>query len=328
MAGIEDGIAAALAYAADDRHGYELRSGDHWPGSYSIGTDCAGLARLYAAAVEGVALDGYPDFGTWNEVATLTKRGWRDIPFSRSAMRRGDILVRALGDSTGHTVVYLGGSRIVGAESNWDGKRGDGSGAEVTERSYYDYKYNHILRWEGEPAKPVTPLPDALKRFGDLNPDAWYISPIEEAVTHGWMNGTSETTFSPDGTLTRAQAVCVVANASGEDLSKYLEPFSDVSAQPWYYDALCWAVDKGIVSGLDKFRPDDACTRAELVAMLWNWQGQPAATTDADLSDVPDWALGSMSWAVSKGLVGNGGSIRATDPCSRAECTAIVSNLL
>lgn len=150
MAGIEDGIAAALAYAADDRHGYELRSGNHWPGSYSIGTDCAGLARLYAAAVEGAALDSYPDFGTWNEVKTLTKRGWRDITFSRSAMKRGDILVRALGDSTGHTVVYLGHSRIVGAESNWNGVRGDSSGAEVTERSYYDYKYNHILRWEGD----------------------------------------------------------------------------------------------------------------------------------------------------------------------------------
>lgn len=151
MAGIEDGIAAALAYAADDRHGYELRSGNHWPGSYSIGTDCAGLARLYAAAVEGAALDSYPDFGTWNEVKTLTKRGWRDITFSRSAMKRGDILVRALGDSTGHTVVYLGHSRIVGAESNWDGGAGDSSGAEVTERSYYDYSYNHILRWTEVP---------------------------------------------------------------------------------------------------------------------------------------------------------------------------------
>lgn len=156
MAGIEDGIAAALAYAADDRHGYELRSGNHWPGSYDIGTDCAGLARLYAAAVEGVALDSYPDFGTWNEVTTLTKRGWEDIPFSRSAMRRGDILVRALGDSTGHTVVYLGSSRIVGAESNWDGVRGDGSGAEVTERSYYDYSYNHILRWTPKEVPDMT----------------------------------------------------------------------------------------------------------------------------------------------------------------------------
>lgn len=156
MAGIEDGIAAALAYAANDAHGYELRSGNHWPGSYSIGTDCAGLARLYAAAVEGVALDSYPDFGTWDEVKTLTKRGWEDVPFSRSAMRRGDILVRALGDSTGHTVVYLGSSRIVGAESNWDGKQGDSSGAEVTERSYYDYGYNHILRWTPKEVPDMT----------------------------------------------------------------------------------------------------------------------------------------------------------------------------
>lgn len=156
MAGIEDGIAAALAYAANDAHGYELRSGNHWPGSYSIGTDCAGLARLYAAAVEGVALDGYPDFGTWDEVKTLTKRGWEDIPFSRSAMKRGDILVRALGDSTGHTVIYLGSSRIVGAENNWDGKQGDSSGAEVTERSYYDYSYNHILRWTPKEVPDMT----------------------------------------------------------------------------------------------------------------------------------------------------------------------------
>lgn len=323
MAGIEDGIAQTLAYAADNSHGYELQCR-----RYGIGTDCAGLMILYAAAVEGVPLEQYPNFHTWTEVATLTARGWKDIPFSEGAKKRGDILLRALGDSTGHTVLYLGNNRIVGAENNWDGVRGDSSGAEVTERSYYAYKYNHILRWEGEPQKPVTPLPDALKRFTDLNPDAWYIAPIDEAVTHGWMNGTSDTTFSPDGTLTRAQAVCVVANASGEDLSKYLEPFSDVKAQPWYYDSLCWATDTGVVSGLGKFRPDDACTRAELVAMLWNWQGQPTVTTDADLSDVPEWARDAVSWAVANGIVGNGGAIRPNDPCSRAECSAIVSNLL
>ena len=324
MAGIEDGIAAALAYAADDRHGYELRSGNHWPGSYSIGTDCAGLARLYAAAVEGVALDSYPDFGTWSEVATLTKRGWKDIPFSRSAMRRGDVLVRALGDSTGHTVVYLGSSRIVGAENNWDGQQGDGSGAEVTERSYYDYSYNHILRWH-EPEPEPTPLPDALKRFTDLDPDAWYIGAVEEAVKSGWMHGTSDATFAPNDSLTRGQAVCVVANASGDDLSKYVEPFQDVTPTPYYYTALCWAVDHGVVSEQETFRPDDACTRAELVAMLWNWKGQPAATTDADLSGVPEWARGAVAWAYESGVIGQ---LRPNDPCTRAEAAAMLHNLL
>lgn len=323
MAGIEDGIAQTLAYAADNSHGYELQCR-----RYSKGTDCAGLMILYAAAVEGVPLEQYPDFHTWTEVATLTARGWQDIPFSEGAKQRGDILLRALGDSTGHTVLYLGNGRIVGAENNWDGKPGDGSGTEVTERSYYAYKYNHILRWTGKAAPQPTPLPDALKKFADLNGDAWYVDAINEAVKKKWMNGTSATTFSPDADLTRAQAVSVIANADGADLSKHLEPFSDVEALPWYYTALCWAVDRGVVSEQDNFRPDDACTRAELCAMLWNWKGQPAAETDADLSDVPEWARGAVAWAVAGGIVGNGGSIRATDPCSRAECAAIVSNLM
>lgn len=144
MTGVETGIATVLQYAANDSHGYVLGSGSHK--SYAYGTDCAGLARLYAAAVEGVAVESYPDFGTWNEKSTLTARGWRAIKFSKSALRRGDLLLRALGDSTGHTVVWLGSGRIVGAEGDWDGKRGDGSGTEVCERSYYDYGYNWILR--------------------------------------------------------------------------------------------------------------------------------------------------------------------------------------
>lgn len=144
MSGIEAGIAKISAYAADDRHGYELGSGSH--PSYGPGTDCAGLARLYAAEVEGVPVESYPDFGTWNEKAVLTARGWTAIRFDASKMRRGDVLLRAKGDSTGHTVVYVGGWRIVGAEGNWDGKRGDGSAAEICERSYYDFDYDWILR--------------------------------------------------------------------------------------------------------------------------------------------------------------------------------------
>lgn len=143
MAGIEDGIAATLAYAADDSHGYELQCR-----RYGIGTDCAGLMILYAAAVEGVPLEQYPNFHTWTEVGVLQARGWTVLPFDYASARRGDIFLRALNDNTGHTVLYLGNGRIVGAENNWDGVRGDSSGAEVTERSYYAYKYNYMIRWE------------------------------------------------------------------------------------------------------------------------------------------------------------------------------------
>lgn len=152
MPGIEDGIATVVKYADNNYYGYTLMSGNHY--SYDPGTDCAGLARMYAAAVEGVGLNNYPDFGTWNERQVLTARGWKAIQFSRSKMKRGDILLRALGDSSGHTVIYLGNGLIVGAEGNWDGRRGDSSGREICVRSYYDYSYNYILR---PPTKPEVP---------------------------------------------------------------------------------------------------------------------------------------------------------------------------
>ena len=152
MSNIENGIATVLKYANNDYYGYTLMSGNHY--SYDVGTDCAGLGRMYAAAVEGVGLNNYPDFGTWSERQVLTARGWTAIPFSRSKMKRGDLLLRALGDSSGHTVVYLGNGLIVGAEGNWDGRRGDSSGQEICVRSYYDFSYNYILR---PPTKPEVP---------------------------------------------------------------------------------------------------------------------------------------------------------------------------
>ena len=148
MAGIEAGISAILAYAADNAHGYELRERD-----YDIGTDCAGLGRYYAAAVEGVNVGSMPDMHSWDIASKLQARGWQVLSFSEQAKRRGDILVRVdPKGGTGHVVVYLGDNRICGAEGDWDGRAGDGSGTEICERGYYSYGYSKIVRWPGEMA--------------------------------------------------------------------------------------------------------------------------------------------------------------------------------
>ena len=142
MASIESAIAKAKAYANDNAHGYEL--GYHTAAQMRTGTDCSGLVRYYAAAVEGVSsVDNYPDFSTRTEKAKLTARGWTSRAFSLASAKRGDVL---LSNSKGHTVIYLGNSRILGAEGNWDGRHGDSSGSEVCERSYYAYGYETILR--------------------------------------------------------------------------------------------------------------------------------------------------------------------------------------
>ena len=142
MAGVKGGIATVLTYADDNRHGYELRERN-----YDIGTDCAGLGRLYAAAVEGVSVDSYPDMHSWDIADKLRARGWQVIDFAESKKKRGDILARVdPKGGTGHVVIYLGDGRIVGAEGDWDGRRGDSSGREICERSYYSYGYKYIVR--------------------------------------------------------------------------------------------------------------------------------------------------------------------------------------
>lgn len=183
-----------------------------------------------------------------------------------------------------------------------------------------------------EPEEPATPLPDALKSFTDLDPDAWYIAPIEECVTNGYMNGYDGSHFGPGDALTRGQAVCAISNAARADLTDWCEPFDDVNPQPYYYTAVCWAVDCGVVAKMDNFRPDDACTRAEFATMLCNWQhgenvGEP--TGYADWADVPEWARKSIAWAVEQGVIsGSGGKLLPNAACSRAEAAAMLANLL
>lgn len=142
MSGIEDAISKVAAYAADDSHGYELGSRD-----YSFGTDCSGLARMYAAYVEGVSPTRYPDMSTRTMRATMTSRGWKAIAFSGTgSLRRGDVL---LTNTNGHTVIWLGSGRVLGAEGDWDGREGDSGGREVCERAYYDYDWQWVLHWPG-----------------------------------------------------------------------------------------------------------------------------------------------------------------------------------
>lgn len=138
---VERGIAQVEDYAANDRHGYEF--GSHT--RYDVGTDCSGLARMYAAAVEGIGLDAYPDFSTRTMRGVLVGRGWQAIPYSRAALGRGDLVLKEIA-GVGHVVVYVGGGRIVGAEGNWDSRHGDSSGREVCEKALYEFGWNWILR--------------------------------------------------------------------------------------------------------------------------------------------------------------------------------------
>lgn len=175
---------------------------------------------------------------------------------------------------------------------------------------------------EPEPAKP---LPDALKSYKDLDPDAWYIGAVEWAVKNGYMKGYSSESFGPNDILTRAQAVCIIANYEG---FKAKHTFSDVVPGNYYYDAVEWAHQNGIATGYgDSFGPDDKCTREMLCCMLNNLAGSPKATGDAGCGGCSSWAKEAVAWCIEEKIVGNDGQpVRPLDPCTRAEAAAMLKN--
>lgn len=203
--------------------------------------------------------------------------------------------------------------------------------AYIARAQYWYDMMTGTIKPEPEP-EPVTPLPDMLKAYEDLDPDAWYIGPVEECVREGYMTGYDASHFGPSNAMTRGEAVCAVSNAARVDLSEFLEPFKDVAPSPFYYTAVCWASENGVIAPLENFRPDDACTRAEFATMLCNWQRGEAAEMPAaypDWADVPEWARDSMAWAVEKGVIsGSDGRLLPNSPCSRAEAAAMLANLL
>lgn len=183
--------------------------------------------------------------------------------------------------------------------------------------------------WTGTISATFNILPKSLVNYTDVDPTAWYVDTLSRAVEAGYISGYNEHTIDPYGTLTRGQACCLFANMEGADLDS---AFSDVVASPYYYEAVNWAEEKGIVSGDGgEFRPDDPCSRQEFCCMIHNLAGNPKpkkATFDYDdWSNVADWAKDAVAWCIENNIVsGSSGKIRPTDKCLRCEAAAILVN--
>ncbi len=164
-------------------------------------------------------------------------------------------------------------------------------------------------------------------QFTDVPDDMWYADAVKWAVVEGITSGMSDTLFDPDGLCTRAQAVTFLwryYDCPTPDYSK--NPFTDISIDDWYYDAVLWAVENGITKGTSEttFSPDDTCTRAQIVTILWRADGIPtlidAANPFTDVSKA-DYFYDAVLWAVDFGVT-QGMSATSFEPntvCSRAQ---------
>ena len=162
--------------------------------------------------------------------------------------------------------------------------------------------------------------------FLDVPADAYYEDAVVWAVGKGITSGTNATTFDPNGTCTRAQAVTFLWRAAGSPTPKTkLMPFPDVPVGSYYWNAVLWAIEQGITEGTSylTFSPNDSCTRAQIVTFLWRAKGNPAVSGNAPFTDVaPDaYYAAAVTWAEKNGITGGigNGLFGSNNTCTRAQ---------
>ncbi len=225
-----------------------------------------------------------------------------------------------------------------------------------------EYRYKLELSDEGRFTVSDVKIPESIS---DVAEDFWGYEAVEFCINVGLFRGVSETTFEPNSPMTRAMFVTVLARAVGADTTVYAdESFDDVLKGSWYFGAVEWAREHGIINGKteDLFAPNDNITREQMCAVLvrfadsFGLEFKPSGldektentdtpeTSDTETNDTEDiltelfadddlisnYARDSVYVAKNSGLV-NGrqnNMFAPKDNASRAECATIFMRLI
>ena len=176
----------------------------------------------------------------------------------------------------------------------------------------------------------------AVLTIVDINPDDVPLVGIDGTYHERYILGYDDGTVRPDNNITRAEAAAIFFRIADDPdkQTKRVSSFKDISNNDWYYDAVAYLEDKGVVSGYgdDSFRPNDKITRAEFAKMAIIFMRVDQETISHSFNDVPSshWAVAYIATAAAKGwVVGfDDGSFRPDNNITRAEVVSIINNLL
>lgn len=117
-----------------------------------------------------------------------------------------------------------------------------------------------------------SPVVNYAMEMGDVSADAYYAEAVRWALSRGITSGTGGGAFSPDDACTRAQAVTLLARALSTKAGSAAN-FTDVPADAYYAQAVSWAVENGITTGVGggRFDPNATCTRAQIATFLYRY---------------------------------------------------------
>ncbi len=146
--------------------------------------------------------------------------------------------------------------------------------------------------------------------FTDVAADAWYTRAINFAVSAGLMNGVADKDlFQPEYGISRELFTVIIYRLADGEATSPSANFNDVEEGKWYYDAVNWAVDKGLLAGKSdkEFGIGDFVTCEQALIVLYRLAGEPK--TDATLEDYPyapkvsSYGLDAVKWAWGSGLI-------------------------
>ena len=154
--------------------------------------------------------------------------------------------------------------------------------------------------------------------FKDVAEKDYFFKPVMWAVQNGVTTGTSATTFSPNSTVTRGQAVTFLWRAAGEPTPKTTKnPFTDVKKSDYFYEAVLWAVENGITMGTrtNEFSPKNTCSTAHIVTFIYRTLGIGS----------DGWYKEAAAWAEQEGLLtGTGANVLPREDCPRANVVTFI----
>lgn len=166
---------------------------------------------------------------------------------------------------------------------------------------------------------------EAVPEFADVKPGAFYFDAVQWAVKNGITNGTGKNTFSPNDVCSRYQIVMFLWRAAGRPEAKAAVSFADVKHGDIFYEAVQWAVERGITKGTSStsFSPFAPCARGQIVTFLYRSAGSPAISGTCDFSDVSagSFCHDAVIWASSEGITKgtSAGRFSLNEGCTRAQ---------
>lgn len=166
---------------------------------------------------------------------------------------------------------------------------------------------------------------EAAPKFDDVKSGAFYFDAVQWAVENGITNGTGKNTFSPNDVCSRYQIVMFLWRAAGQPEAKAAVSFADVKPGDIFYEAVQWAVERGITKGTSStsFSPFAPCTRGQIVTFLYRSAGSPKVSGACDFSDVSagSFCHDAVIWASSEGITKgtSAGRFSPNEGCTRAQ---------